>query len=190
MGETTSSRHGDLIFCSGTVPVVDGVIVSGGVRGQTLQTLRNLQKVVEEAGGSLETILKCTRLLREQVLYARAGQKPWLECGLAFSSMGLGLDLSKLDLDRPIVEQLKENPPAKGLSIIPQYLKANPEVTPREMGEKEGVKITMPRQRRATLCCGLVWRSQWRHTVAPPTRRNRAFTFLNPPVDEPGRSSY
>jgi alkanesulfonate monooxygenase SsuD/methylene tetrahydromethanopterin reductase-like flavin-dependent oxidoreductase (luciferase family) len=81
---------------------------------------------------------------KERQLYERAKLTPWLECGLAFSSMGLGVDLSKLDLDRPIVEQLRENPPAKGLSIIPQYLNANPHVTPRHMGEMEGVKITLP----------------------------------------------
>jgi 2-iminobutanoate/2-iminopropanoate deaminase len=65
---TPAIRHGDLIFCSGQVPVVNGAIVSEEIREQTLQTLRNVQRVIEQAGGSVDTILKCTCFLREAAL--------------------------------------------------------------------------------------------------------------------------
>jgi reactive intermediate/imine deaminase len=63
-------RHGNLIFCSGTVPVANGKIVGEDIREQTRQTLRNVKAAVEEAGGSLDTIVKCTCILRDPALLA------------------------------------------------------------------------------------------------------------------------
>ncbi|MFC5744272.1 RidA family protein [Actinomadura rugatobispora] len=58
--------HGDTIYCSGTGPLdpETRTIVSDVFEEQAEQTLRNLLAVVEAAGGSRESILKCNCYLR------------------------------------------------------------------------------------------------------------------------------
>ena len=59
--------------------------------------------------------------------------------------MSLGADLSKLDLDVPVAKQLEKlERTKKGESIQHQYFKARPDTTPRDMGIKEAVKVTIP----------------------------------------------
>lgn len=62
---TPSVRSGELLFCSGQVPVIDGVVVSDDPREQTLQVLRNLEGLLEGAGTSLAGVVKCTCFVRE-----------------------------------------------------------------------------------------------------------------------------
>ncbi|CND88138.1 endoribonuclease L-PSP [Mycobacterium tuberculosis] len=64
--------HGDLIFCSGTGPLdpATRTIVSDDIAEQVRQTLTNLVAVVEAAGGTKDSILKCNCYLRD------AGQFP------------------------------------------------------------------------------------------------------------------
>ncbi|WP_190816688.1 RidA family protein [Saccharopolyspora pogona] len=59
--------HGGTIYCSGTGPLdpETRTIVSDDFREQVQQTLSNLVAVVEAAGGSRESILKCTCYLRD-----------------------------------------------------------------------------------------------------------------------------
>jgi long-chain alkane monooxygenase len=81
----------------------------------------------------------------ERVHYARANTDAYIKAGLAFASMSLGADLSKLDLDMPVVKQLEKlERTKKGESIQHQYFKARPDTTPRDMGIKEAVKVTIP----------------------------------------------
>lgn len=50
----------DLIFCSGQIPIdpATGSIIIGGIEDQTGQSIKNLQAVLEEAGVSLEQVVK------------------------------------------------------------------------------------------------------------------------------------
>ncbi|GAA1384543.1 Rid family detoxifying hydrolase [Pseudonocardia kongjuensis] len=54
--------HGGTIYCSGTGPLdpQTRTIVSDDFAAQVRQTLTNLLAVVEAAGGSRDTVLKCT----------------------------------------------------------------------------------------------------------------------------------
>jgi 2-iminobutanoate/2-iminopropanoate deaminase len=58
---------GDLIFVSGIGPrdPETGKIVEGGIREQTRRVMENMRAVLEEAGSSLENILKCTVYLTD-----------------------------------------------------------------------------------------------------------------------------
>ena len=58
-------RHGDLVYVSGQV-AYDGAAgkpIEGGIKEQTCQTLSNLKAVLEEAGASLDTVLKLNCIL-------------------------------------------------------------------------------------------------------------------------------
>ena len=82
---------------------------------------------------------------KERAHLALANTEAYLNGGLAFASMSLGIDLSKLDLDTPVSQQLHKVERTKsGESILFQYFKARPETTPRDMGIKEAVKVTIP----------------------------------------------
>ncbi|MBD1567202.1 Rid family detoxifying hydrolase [Vibrio sp. S12_S33] len=54
--------HDSLIFTSGQLPVCKekGGVVDGGITAQTVQSLENLKSVIEEGGGSIDTVLKTT----------------------------------------------------------------------------------------------------------------------------------
>jgi 2-iminobutanoate/2-iminopropanoate deaminase len=58
---------GDLVFVSGQVPIdpATGVLVAGGVAEQTVQVLKNLQVVLEEAGSGLDRALKTSVFLTD-----------------------------------------------------------------------------------------------------------------------------
>ncbi|MBI2617338.1 RidA family protein [Candidatus Gottesmanbacteria bacterium] len=77
---------GDLIFCSGHIGVDPKTkeFVKGAIEEQTRQALTNLEYVLEEAGGSLQTILKTTVYLKSMddygkmnEVYASFFQKPY-----------------------------------------------------------------------------------------------------------------
>ena len=58
-------KSGHLIFTSGQIPIdpATGDIVAGGIREQTIQVLENLKSVLEEAGCSLDDVIKTTVFL-------------------------------------------------------------------------------------------------------------------------------
>jgi 2-iminobutanoate/2-iminopropanoate deaminase len=56
-------RAGEWIICSGQVGAVDGALVDGGVRGQTLQALANLSALLAGEGASLTDVVKTTVFL-------------------------------------------------------------------------------------------------------------------------------
>ena len=57
---------GDLVFTSGQIGVDDkGQIVEGGIEAQTEQVFRNLEKVLEAAGSSVDNIVKATVFLAD-----------------------------------------------------------------------------------------------------------------------------
>ncbi|HUA98565.1 MAG TPA: RidA family protein [Terracidiphilus sp.] len=60
-------RVGNLVFTAGQGPLdpSTGHIVSGGVREQTVRTFENLKAVLEEAGTSLDRVVKATVFLKD-----------------------------------------------------------------------------------------------------------------------------
>lgn len=55
----------NLFYSSGQIPLTaEGNMVSGGVQEQTHQVFHNLQAVLEEAGASLDTVVKATVFIK------------------------------------------------------------------------------------------------------------------------------
>lgn len=84
-GITTDSA-GRMVFLSGQVGLdpATGQMVAGDVQAQTEQVMKNLQAVLEAAGGGLEHLLKTTIFLRDLAdfaavneVYARHLQAPY-----------------------------------------------------------------------------------------------------------------
>ncbi len=60
-------QFGRLLFVSGQVPVdpATGTMVDGGISEQTRQTLDNLRAIVEDAGSSMDYVLKTSCFLTD-----------------------------------------------------------------------------------------------------------------------------
>lgn len=60
-------RAGNMIFCSGQIPInpETGKPVDGGIEEQTAQVIENLKAVIEEAGCTLDDVVKCTVFLKD-----------------------------------------------------------------------------------------------------------------------------
>lgn len=60
-------RVGNLIFTAGQIPLdpVTQQVVSGGVAEQTRRVLENLKAILEEAGSSLDRVVKTTVFLKD-----------------------------------------------------------------------------------------------------------------------------
>ncbi|PAF50742.1 deaminase [Helicobacter sp. 13S00401-1] len=62
---------GDLVFTSGQIPLrPDGSFLEGDVKEQTHQVCKNLKAVLEEAGSSLEKVVKTTVFLSDMGYFA------------------------------------------------------------------------------------------------------------------------
>lgn len=66
----------DLIFTSGQIPLdpATGNIVEGGIEAQTRQVFANLSAVLEEAGSSLEDMVKTTCFLADMNDFATVNE--------------------------------------------------------------------------------------------------------------------
>ena len=74
-----------------------------------------------------------------------ADHEAYLTSGLVFASMSLGVDMAQFDLDTPLADQLHKLDGKKpGESLLFQYFKARPDVTPRDIGRNEALKTTLP----------------------------------------------
>ena len=141
-GREFAARHAEAILSNqnsiqGMKDYVDDIRERGKAYGRRPKVFFSIQPVI----GDTTAIAK----EREQALLALGNTQPYLDGGLAFASMGMGMDLSLFDLDVPVLEQLDKVPAArKGESIRYQYFKSRPNTTPRDMGIKEAVKITLP----------------------------------------------
>lgn len=60
-------KFGDFVFTAGVVGVDprSGDLVSGGIRVQVRQTLENIKAILEEAGTSLDNVIKVNAYLRD-----------------------------------------------------------------------------------------------------------------------------
>lgn len=55
-----------IVYTSGQIPLtLAGEVVSGGIEEQTNQVLHNLKKVLEEAGSSLQQVIKTTVFIQD-----------------------------------------------------------------------------------------------------------------------------
>ncbi|MFB5663750.1 RidA family protein [Alteribacillus sp. HJP-4] len=55
----------NMFYSSGQIPLLaDGQLVAGGVKEQTHQVFQNLKAVLEEAGSSLENVVKATVFIK------------------------------------------------------------------------------------------------------------------------------
>ncbi len=65
----------NLFFCSGQIPLTaSGELVTGGVKEQTHQVFSNLKAVLEEAGASLETVVKATVFIKNMDDFAQINE--------------------------------------------------------------------------------------------------------------------
>ncbi|MCM3620553.1 RidA family protein [Sutcliffiella horikoshii] len=56
----------NLFYSSGQIPLLaNGELLDGDVKAQTHQVFKNLQAVLEEAGASLETVVKATVFIKD-----------------------------------------------------------------------------------------------------------------------------
>ncbi|MFE8698807.1 2-iminobutanoate/2-iminopropanoate deaminase [Cytobacillus sp. FJAT-53684] len=61
----------NLFYSSGQIPLTaDGVMVEGDIKAQTHQVFKNLQAVLEEAGASLDTVVKATVFIKDMNEFA------------------------------------------------------------------------------------------------------------------------
>jgi len=57
---------GDMFYSSGQIPLkADGELAQGGITEQTHQVFANLQAVLEEAGSSLQHVIKTTVFIKD-----------------------------------------------------------------------------------------------------------------------------
>ena len=57
-------RHGDWLVTSGQLGIVDGRLVSGGVRAEATQALANVRALLAGEGATLGDVVKATVFLR------------------------------------------------------------------------------------------------------------------------------
>lgn len=64
---------GNLVFTSGQVPLIPetGTVVAGGIEEQTQQSLNNVKAILEEAGSSMEKVLKTTVFIKDMNDFAK-----------------------------------------------------------------------------------------------------------------------
>ena len=68
-------RAGGFVFCSGSIPLTkEGELVSEDVSEQTKQVMENLVAVLEEAGSSLEQVVKTTIYLADMNDFATVNE--------------------------------------------------------------------------------------------------------------------
>jgi len=67
---------GGFIFLSGQIPLdpTTGAVVEGGIEAQTERVLKNLQAVLEDAGASMDDVVKTTVYLTDLGLFAAMNQ--------------------------------------------------------------------------------------------------------------------
>ena len=64
------------LYVSGQIAVdqATGKLIEGGIELQARQVLKNLKNVIEKAGYSMETVVKCTVLLADIATYSTVNQ--------------------------------------------------------------------------------------------------------------------
>lgn len=65
-------RCGDFVFTSGQIPIdpKTGELVTGGIKEQTEQVIKNLEAVLTAAGSSLQKVIKTTVFIKDMNEFA------------------------------------------------------------------------------------------------------------------------
>jgi 2-iminobutanoate/2-iminopropanoate deaminase len=99
---SSSVLSGDFIFLSGALGALPGVtppqLVEGGIEAETHQTMANIVAVLDEAGATLDDLIKCTVYLADIDDYAAMNAayvqympaQPPARAALAGSGLALG----------------------------------------------------------------------------------------------------
>ncbi len=97
---STAVRVDNILFLSGQIGTLPGSreLASGGVAGETRQTMENIKAVLEYAGSSLENVVKCTVFLADIADYSAVNEvyatyfpeNPPARSALAASGLALG----------------------------------------------------------------------------------------------------
>ncbi len=98
-----ATRVGNTLYVSGQIGVELGTLrlVEGGVKGQTTQTLRNIETVLKRYGSSLDKVAKCTvflahmsqwRLMNEAYVEVFGDHRP-ARSALGASDLALGAEV-------------------------------------------------------------------------------------------------
>jgi 2-iminobutanoate/2-iminopropanoate deaminase len=66
-------KTGSFIFTAGQLGIIPetGNIIEGGIESETRQALKNIQQILEEAGSSLDLIVKTTVFLKDMAEFSR-----------------------------------------------------------------------------------------------------------------------
>jgi len=64
----------NLVFTSGQIGAVDGVVVEGGLEAEFTQALTNLENVLRDAGITKDNVLKCTIFMTDMNDYAKVNE--------------------------------------------------------------------------------------------------------------------
>jgi 2-iminobutanoate/2-iminopropanoate deaminase len=66
-------KTGNYIFTAGQLGIIPetGNIIEGGIESETRQALQNIQQILEQAGSSLDLIVKTTVFLKDMAEFAR-----------------------------------------------------------------------------------------------------------------------
>jgi len=67
---------GKFLFVSGQIAIVPetGELIKGDIESETEQILKNIKAIVEEAGGSMENIVKTTIYLKDMSNFSRVNE--------------------------------------------------------------------------------------------------------------------
>ena len=64
---STAVRVGDTLYLSGAIGLVPGAgeLATGGIQGETRQTMENIKQTLETFGSSMDNVVKCTVFLAD-----------------------------------------------------------------------------------------------------------------------------
>ena len=64
--------HNNTLYCSGQIALIPETmkIVDGGIEEQTKQVMKNLEAILNEAGSSMDKVLKCSIFLDDMADFA------------------------------------------------------------------------------------------------------------------------
>ncbi len=70
-----ANKAGNMVFISGQIPLTaDGTLIDESIEAQAKQCLENLKSIVEEAGGTLENIVKTTIFMTDLGNFAKVNE--------------------------------------------------------------------------------------------------------------------
>ncbi len=70
-----ANKAGNMVFISGQIPLTaDGTLIDESIEAQAKQCLENVKSIIEEAGGTLENIVKTTIFVTDLGNFAKVNE--------------------------------------------------------------------------------------------------------------------